>query len=172
MNPFPSAKLPSFNMPTIRALPNIPKVGCVSGNPTTLVGQQMGNLPDVSALPHVKALKKVIEEQVGTLIEGKLPDLPRSVLYEARQIRLVGELAEMIEKAAEIAGQLLAEINTAIEFANARIDDLNSSLTEISSIDEALRSPVQKKALDRYNDYIGEINQQIGRLNAAKGCLI
>lgn len=171
MNKFPEAKLPSFNTPTIRGLPSIPKVGCVSGKPTTLIGEQMGNLPDINALPHVKALKKVIEEQIGTLLEGKLPQIARSPLYEIRQARLVGELAEMVQKATELAGSVLAELDAAIDFANSKISDLNSAINEINETSAELRTAVQKKALDRYNEYIGEINEQIGRLEAAKGCL-
>lgn len=172
MNALPTAKLPGFNVPTIRGLPNIPTVGCVSGNPTTLVGQQMGSLPDISALPHVKALKKVIEEQIGALVEGKLPQLPRSIVYEVRQLRLVAELAQIVAVSVQIAAQMTAEINAAIAAANQTINGINAAANEIEQLPEAARSAVQRKALDRYNDYAAEINAQIGRLNAAKGCLI
>src|SRR3712207_1920444 len=94
--PLPSPKLPHFGTPSIRDIPQIPNVGCVSGNPITYVGGQLGNMPDHKALPQIKALKKVIEEQIGTLLEGKSPDFVRPALYEIRRARLVTELADIV----------------------------------------------------------------------------
>jgi hypothetical protein len=167
----PAAKLPSWNVPTIRSLPTIPTVGCVTGNATTLIGSQMGNLPDAMALPHVKALDKIITEQIGTLIEGKLPDLLRAPLYQVRQLRLFSELAQIISTSAQLAAQIQAETNAVIEACNQKIDDLNAAKDAILQIPENARTVVQQKALDRYNEYAGEINAQIGRLQQSLGCL-
>lgn len=167
----PAAKLPSWNVPAIRNLPSIPNVGCVSGNGTTLIGEQFGNFPDVQALPHVKALNKVITEQIGTLLEGKLPDVPRAILYEIRQARLVIELAQMVSAAATLAGQIQAEINGSIAACNEKVGDLNAAKNAILQTPANLRSAVQTKALSRYNQYIGEINDQVGRLETTLGCL-
>lgn len=170
-NPLPQIKLPSFNVPNIRSLPNIPTVGCVSGNATTVIGEQFGNFPDIQALPHVKALNKVITEQIGTLLEGKLPDAPRAALYQARQARLVSELAQIVSAATELASQIQAEISSSIQACNQKVNELNAAKSLILQIPANLRSPIQKKALDRYNEYIGEVNSQIGRLQTALGCL-
>jgi len=167
----PQAKLPNWNVPSVRSVPTIPNVGCVSGNATTIVGQQFGNLPDLTALPQIKALQKVITEQIGTLVEGKLGQVPRAIVYEVRQARLVQELASIVQEAATIAGQVQAEVNAAISFANERIGDLNASKNAILATPANLRSAVQTKALGRYNEYIGEINGQIGRLQTSLGCL-
>lgn len=171
MTTLPAAKLPSWNVPTIRNLPTIPNVGCVSGNGTTLIGEQFGNFPDVQALPHIKALNKVITEQIGTLVEGKLGQIPRAIVYEIRQARLASELAEIVATAATVAGQIQGEINGAIAAANAKIGDLNASKNLILQTPANVRTAVQNKALGRLNEYIGEVNEQVGRLQTALGCL-
>lgn len=171
MTQLPPAKLPNWNLPNVRSIPSIPNVGCVSGNATTIVGEQLGSLPDISALPHIKALNKVITEQIGTLLEGKLGDVPRAIVYEVRRARLVTELASIVQQGTAIANQITAEVNAAVAFANTRIADLNASKSAILATPAHLRSAVQNKALDRYNEYIGEINGQIGRLQASLGCL-
>lgn len=167
----PQVKTPSWNIPDVRNLPTIPTIGCVSGNATTQIGEQMGNFPDIQALPHIKALNKIITEQIGTLLEGKLPDVPRSVLYEVRKARLITELADIISKGAQLAGQIQAEINGAIAAANEKINDLNAAKDALLQIPENARSVIQDKMISRYNEYIGEINAQIGRLQQSLGCL-
>ncbi len=170
-NALPQIKLPSWSVPNVRGLPTIPTVGCVSGNATTQIGEQMGNFPDIQALPHVKALNKVITEQIGTLLEGKLPDAPRSILFEARKARLITELASIVNKATELANQIQTEINSSIAACNEKINDLNAAKNLILQVPVNARSVIQKKTLDRYNEYIGEINGQIGRLQTSLGCL-
>lgn len=168
----PPAKLPNWNVPTVRGLPTIPRIGCVGGNATTIVGEQMGNLPDLATLPHVKALQKVITEQIGTLVEGQLGVIPRAPLYAARQLRLIQELQEMITMATQTANQIASEINAAIGAANQRIADLNASKAAITATPAVLRNAVQRKALGRYNQYVGEINGQIARLERSLECLM
>lgn len=167
----PPAKLPSFNVPTVRGLPTIPTVGTISGSATTIVGEQFGNLPDIQALPHVKALQKVITEQIGMLIEGKLPTIARAPLYDVRQLRLVAELAQIVAMAASVVAQVQAEIDAGIQAANAKIADINAAKNAILQTPANVRSTVQNKALGRYNEYIGEVNQQKSRLQTALGSL-
>lgn len=167
----PQIKLPSWNVPPVRNLPTIPTVGCVSGNATTQIGQQMGNFPDIQALPHVKALNKIITEQIGTLLEGKLGDIPRAALYEIRKARLITELAQIVNQGTQLANQIQAEVNASIEAANAKINDLNAAKEELLQIPENARSVIQDKMISRYNEYIGEVNAQIGRLQQSLGCL-
>lgn len=167
----PQIKIPSWTVPSVRDLPTIPNVGCVSGNATTQIGEQFGSFPDVQALPHVKALNKVITEQIGTLLEGKLPDVPRAVLFEARKVRLVSELAQIIGKGAELASQIQGEVNATIAASNAKIGDLNAAKNALLQIPENARSAIQDKTISRYNEYVGEVNAQIGRLEASLGCL-
>lgn len=170
-NTLPQAKLPSWNLPTVRSLPTIPNVGCVSGNATSMIGDQFGNFPDIQALPHIKALNKVITEQIGTLIEGKLGDIPRAAAYEIRRARLVTELIAIVQQGVTIASQIQSEANANIAACNTKIADLNSAKNAIVSIPEAARSALQRKTLDRLNVYIGEVNGQIGRLQTTLACL-
>ena len=167
----PQAKLPSWNAPSVRSLPQIPTVGCVSGNATTQIGASMGSFPDIAALPQIKSLNKVITEQIGTLLEGKLPDAPRAALYQVRQARLVGELAQIVSTATQIAGQVQAEVSAAISGCNQKINDLNAAKDALLQIPEAARTAVQSKRIARYNDYANEVGAQIGRLEASLGCL-
>ncbi len=171
MTTLPPAKLPSFTLPTVRSLPTIPNVGCVSGNATSIIGDQFGNFPDIQALPHIKALNKIITEQIGTLLEGKLGDIPRAALYEVRRARLVNELVQIVQQGTAIAGQIQSEVNANIAACNTKIADLNSAKNAIVSIPEASRSALQQKTLDRLNTYIGEVNGQIGRLQTTLACL-
>lgn len=171
MTTLPQAKLPSWNIPNVRSVPTIPHVGCVGGNATTIIGEQLGSLPDIAALPHIKALQKVITEQIGTLIEGKLPDIARSPLYQVRQLRLVQELSQIVSEATSIANQVQAEVNAGISFCNEKIADFNASKNAILQTPAELRSAIQKKTLDRLNEYTDEINGQIGRLQSSLGCL-
>lgn len=171
MPTLPTAKLPSWTIPTVRGLPTIPNVGCVSGSATTQVGNQFGNLPDLNALPHVKALQKLITEQIGTLLEGQQITAIRAPLYAVRQARLVTEMASMISTATSIASQVTADINATISGCNAKIADLNAAKNAILATPVQLRSTVQTKALGCYNAYIGEVNGQIGKLQTTLGCL-
>ena len=167
----PTIKTPSWNVPPVRSLPTIPTVGCVSGNATTQIGQQMGSFPDIQALPHVKALNKVITEQIGTLLEGKLGDIPRAALYEVRKARLIAELAQIVNQGTQLATQIQNEVNASIEAANAKINDLNAAKDALLEIPENVRSVIQDKMITRYNEYISEVNAQIGRLEESLGCL-
>ena len=65
----------------------------------------------------------------------------------------------------------MREINAAIEGANEKIGDLNASKNLILATPANMRTAIQTKALGRYNEYIGEVNDQIGRLETAMGCL-
>lgn len=167
----PTIKSPSWNVPTVRNLPTIPTVGCVSGNATTQIGEQFGNFPDIQALPHVKALNKLITEQIGTLLEGKLPDVPRAALYEIRKARLITELANIVNTATQIAGQIQAEVNAVISALNEKINEINEAKDLLLQIPENARSAIQNKTIERYNEYIEEVNAQIGRLQTSLGCL-
>lgn len=167
----PIIKSPSWNVPTARNLPTIPTVGCVSGNSTTQIGEQFGSFPDIQALPHVKALNKVITEQIGTLLEGKLPDVPRAAAYEVRKARLITELANIVNSATQIAGQIQVEVNATISALNEKIEEMNEAKNLLLQIPENARSAIQGKTIERYNEYIEEINAQIGRLQTSLGCL-
>jgi hypothetical protein len=148
MTTLPTAKLPSWNVPAVRSLPSIPNVGCVSGNATTQIGEQFGNFPDVQALPHIKAL-----------------------LFEARKARLITELTNIVSTATTIAGQVAGEINAAIDGCNEKISDLNAAKAAVMQTPENMRSLIQRKTLERYDEYIGEVNDQMGRLQTALACL-
>ncbi|MDX6692637.1 MAG: hypothetical protein QOF02_240 [Blastocatellia bacterium] len=167
----PAVKLPHIPLPTIRAIPTIPGVGCTGGNTTTLVGEQFGNLPDLDAVRHIKELKKYLEEQMQTLIEGYVPAAERQPVWAARVARYVERVSELLESLNEIVSGVMAETNASMNFVNGKIGELNAARAEALSIPEATRSAVQRLALERTNQYIAELNQQMGRLESTISCI-
>jgi hypothetical protein len=171
LNEYPVPKLPHIQLPAIRPLPSIPFVNCIPATPEKLTGKQMGAQPDLSALAHIRSLKKNITEKLIILLEGKLPDLPRSIAYEANRVRLVAELAEIIQRGTQIAQQLTEDANGNIAEINDRIEILNEGVAAYTDIAEGARTTIQQKTIDRFGEYIDELNQQKGRWQSVLSCI-
>lgn len=171
LNKFPEIKLPHLTLPSVRDLPSLPHVGCVPGIPTMSVERQRGSDTDLAALQQIRVLKKSITEQIGTLIEGKLPDFPRAALYEVRQARLVIELAAAVAKGVEIAMQLTSDLNANIDFINSKIAVLNEGKDAYLSIPQHARTKLQQHKIDRNNEYIGELNGQKSKIQSVISCI-
>jgi hypothetical protein len=167
----PAAKLPHIPLPNIRSIPMIPGVGCAGGNTTTLIGEQLGNLPDLDAVRHIKDLKRYLAEQIETLIEGYVPAAQRQPVWAARVERYVQRISELLEGMNELISGVVAETNASINFVNGKIGELNAARSEALSLPEAARSAVQRLALERTNEYISELNQQKSRLESTISCL-
>jgi hypothetical protein len=163
--------LPHLPLPNVRGLPNVPHVGCAGGSATSYLGEQFGNLPDLHAALAIKKLKKALEEQIYALIQGQLPDPTRPPVYAARAAQLVNEVAELVQMLNNLIAQAAAEVNASINFINGKINDINAAKTAVLSIPQGARSAVQRLALQRYNEYLGELNSQIDRLNATIACI-
>jgi hypothetical protein len=171
-SPFvPAPKLPHFPLPNVRGLPSIPHVGCAGGNGASYVGEQFGNLPDLHAALAMKKLKKALEEQIYALIQGQLPDATRPPVYAARAAQLVNEVAELVQTLNETIAIVTAEANASINFVNEKISDINAAKSAVLTIPAGARSAVQRLALQRYNEYLGELNSQVGRLQATIACI-
>lgn len=167
----PPPRLPHLPLPNVRGLPNIPHVGCAGGSATTYLGEQFGNLPDLNAALHIKNLKKTLEEQIYALIQGQLPDPTRPPVYAARAAQLVNEVAELVQMLNQVIADATAEANAAINFINGKINDINAAKTAVLTIPAGARSAVQRLALQRYEEYLGELNSQVGRLQATIECI-
>lgn len=167
----PAPRLPHLPLPNVRGLPNIPHVGCAGGNGTTYLGEQFGNLPDLHAALAVKKLKKALEEQIYALIQGQLPDATRPPVYAARAAQLTNEVAQLVQALNQTIAGVTAEANASINFINGKINDINAARTAVLSIPAGARSAVQRLALQRYNEYLGELNSQVGRLQATIACI-
>lgn len=167
----PPPRLPHLPLPNVRGLPNIPHVGCAGGSATSYLGEQFGNLPDLHAALAMKNLKKALEEQIYALIQGQLPDAVRPPVYAARAAQLINEVAELVQTLNQVIAGVTAEANAAINFVNGKINDINAAKSAVVAIPAGARSAVQRLALQRYNEYLGELNSQVGRLEATIACI-
>ncbi|MDQ4119859.1 MAG: hypothetical protein M3209_00145 [Acidobacteriota bacterium] len=171
LNQYPTPRLPNIPLPQIRPLPSIPFLNCIPATPEKLTGKQMGKQPDLSALAHIRSLKKTISEKLIILLEGQLPDLPRSIAYEANRIRLVAELADIVAKGVTIANQLKQDAEEHIAEIDARIAIINEGISAYQSIVESARTAIQQKTIDRAAEYIDELNTQKSRWDSVMSCI-
>lgn len=167
----PPPKLPHVTLPTVRGIPSVPHVGCAGGSATSYLGQQYGNLPDLHAALGIKKLKKALEEQIYALIQGQLPDATRPPVYAARAAQLANEVAELVATLNQVIGDVTAETNAAIAAVNGKIAELNTAKSAIEAIPQAARSAVQRLMLERYQRYVGELNDQATRLATTMACI-
>lgn len=171
LNEYPDIKLPDIDLPQIRPLPSIPFLNCIPATPEKLTGRQMGKQPDLSALAHIRALKKNIVEKLIILLEGQLPDLPRSIAYEANRVRLVAEMAQIGAEGVAIAGKLAEDAEENIAEINARIEILNEGISAYEDIGNDVRSAIQQKTIERFGEYIDELEQQKSRWESVMSCI-
>ena len=167
----PSPKTIHITSPSVRLPFQIPFIGCTGGSAKTFVGEQLGNIPDTQTLLHIKNLKKSLEEQIYALIKGQLPDIARPPVYAARAAQLVTEVASLVAALNSVISSAIAEINAAISFVNQKKTELENSLNEILAIPSEQLRASQELMQQRYQEYLGELNAQIGRLQSTLGCL-
>lgn len=168
----PAPRTIQLTPPQIRLPIDIPFVGCTGGSAKTLVGKQLGNIPDLATMLHIRTIKKAIEEQIYALLKGMLPDLVRPPVYAARAAQLLNEVIAFIATLNEVITQVFAEINAAIGFINGKITELQNAANELVALPSTTLNAAQQLMLQRYQEYTGELNAQAGRLQATLGCLI
>jgi hypothetical protein len=167
----PKIKLPNVRTPRIKGIPSLPKVGCAGGNPNAYFGNQYGNLPDVAALLHLRHLKKVIEDHIGTLIDGYLPTLLRKPKYVVRVLRLTREVQQVARQIVTLVSAAQSEYGAQLNYVNRQIAEVNGAARELAALPASARSEVQTHLLNRYNEYAADLNAQAGRIQQALGCL-
>ncbi|MGA9774012.1 MAG: hypothetical protein WBV94_33585 [Blastocatellia bacterium] len=158
-------------LPTIRLPIHIPQVGCPGADATSLVGEQFGSLPDLYDALHVKHLRKVINDQIYALLKGQLPTALRKVLYLQKAIELINYITSIIAVLNQVIGQAIAEYNAVIGFINQKKAELNAAIAAIHGIPAAAQTATHKLALQRYQEYLGELDKQIARLNTSISCI-
>lgn len=168
----PPPKTIHVQPPSIRLPIDIPFVGCTGGSAKTYVGKQLGNIPDFATMLHIRTIKKAIEEQIYALLQGMLPDLLRPPVYYARAILLISQVAEIIATLNQVISQVFAEVNAAITFVNQQITSLQNAANELLALPSETLSAAQALMIQRYQEYTGELNAQIGRLQSTLSCLI
>lgn len=168
----PEAKIPQIDLPTIRLPIHIPKIGCPGADGRSYVGEQFGNLPDLVDAFHVKHLRKVVNDQIFALLKGQLPTILRKGLYLQKAVELIQDVLAFIQVLNQVIGAAIAEYNATISFINGKISELNQSIALIEDIPEGARTAVNTLALQRFNEYIGELNQQKQRLQRSIACIL
>jgi hypothetical protein len=167
----PAPKPVRVASPQVRLPADIPFVGCVSGSAKTFVGEQLGNIPDATKILQIRAIKKALEEQIYALIQGQLPDPVRPPVYAARAAQLTSQVAGIVSALTQTIAQASAEVNAAINFVNQQKTAIQNSLNELAAVPSEQLTASQRLMMQRYNEYLGELNSQIGRLQSTLGCL-
>lgn len=167
----PGLKLPSLSLPNIRPMPHIPGVGCVASDGHSYIGEQFGNLPDFQAVQAIRQLQKVINEQIAALIEGYLPTAARQPLWAARVVVLTQYVADLNSLLIEVVGRATTEIGATVDFINGKKSEVQGALNVIAAIPESARTTTQRLMAARYQEYLGELDAQVTRLQSTLGCL-
>jgi hypothetical protein len=167
----PAPKLPHATLPTVRAIPTIPHVGCAGATGTTYLGEQFGNVPDIGAVLAAKTLKKALEEQIYALLKGQLPFATRPPIYAAREAQLINEVAEVVATINTLIAAVTAEANAAISFVDDKISEVNEAKSALEGIPAGARDVVQRVMIERYDQCFGELNAQAARLQSTLECI-
>lgn len=168
----PEAKIPDIQLPTIRLPIHIPKIGCPGADGQSYIGEQFGSMPDLYDAFHAKHLRKIINDQIYALLKGQLPTPLRKGLYLQKALELIQDVAAIIQVLNQVIGRMIAEYNAIINFINQKKAELNAVIQEINGVGAGARTAVQQKTLERYQEYIGELDQQISRLQTSISCIV
>jgi hypothetical protein len=168
----PEAKLPDLPLPAIRLPVHLPRIGCPGADARSYIGEQFGSLPDLYDALHIKHLRKIINDQIYALLKGQLPTPLRKPLYYEKALDLIQHIAELIAVFNQVIGQVIAEYNATIAFINQKKGELNQKIAEIGGIPGGSQTAVHRLALQRYNEYIGELDQQVSRLGTSVTCIL
>jgi hypothetical protein len=167
----PPPKPPHIPLPMIRLPIHIPQVGCPGAEAQSYIGEQFGNLPDLYDALHIKHLRKVINDQIYALLKGKLPTIIRAGLYAIKAVELINYVSSIISILNQVIAQAIAEYNAVIVFINKKKGELNAAIQGINSIPGSARTAVQRLALQRYQEYLGELDLQLSRLATSISCI-
>lgn len=168
----PEAKVIQRQQPEIRLPVHLPRIGCPGADARSFVGEQFGNLPDLYDALHIKHLKKIINDQIYALLKGQLPTAIRKGLYFEKALDLIQHIAELIAVFNQVIGQAIAEYNATIAFINQKKGELNQYINEINAIPAQSQTAVNRLAITRYNEYLGELDKQVTRLQTSISCLM
>ena len=168
----PQPKLPNIPLPTIRIPIHIPHIGCPGADATSYLGGQFGNLPDIQDALHIKHLRKVLNDKIYAFLKGKLPTILRAPLYDSKALELIAQVAEMVSVLNQVIGQAIAEYNATIGFIASKKNELNAAIAGIGAIPASALSATNSLARERYQEYVGELDAQAGRLATSISCIV
>jgi hypothetical protein len=167
----PQPHIPQINLPGIRLPIHLPFVGCPGADARSYIGEQFGNLPDLVDAFHAKHLRKLLNDQIFALLKGQLPTILRKFFYLQKALELIQQIAEIVAVLNQVIGQAIAEYNATIAFINEKQAELNQGIAEIESIPASSRTAVHQLTLQRYNEYLGELDAQATRLQTSITCM-
>jgi hypothetical protein len=167
----PPPKLPHIQLPQIRLPIHIPHVGCPGAESQSYLGEQFGNLPDLYDALHTKHLRKVINDQIYALLKGQLPTVIRRGFYYQKMLELIQQVVEIVAVLNQVIAQAIAEYNAVIAFINKKKGEINAAIQSINAIPGSARTAVQRLALQRYQEYLGELDTQLSRLATSISCV-
>lgn len=166
MSNLPAVIETNWNLPNVRGQPVVPRVGEVAGQATTYVGEQLGNAPDLMALPVIASLKKKLLEQIKSLIDGQLPTALRAPKYAAQAADLAEFVSELQSRTSQLINQVTGEINGQIGFITEQIAGVNQAKAAILTIPVAMRTETEMLTIQRLGSYLAELSLQRGRLQS------
>jgi hypothetical protein len=146
-------------------------VGCPGADARSYIGEQFGSLPDLYDALHTKHLRKVINDQIYALLKGQLPTLLRKGLYLIKALELIDDVIAIVSVLNQVIGQAIAEYNATITYINVVKGRLNAAIADINGISATARTETQKLALQRYQEYLGELDRQISQLGTSISCI-
>ena len=166
-----AAKVPTVQAPFTAPTLSVPFLSCFSGDGRTFVGRHFSNRPDLLKLQHLKQLIVQYEERIITQTIGKLDNPLRSAGFVAQIVEITDKIATATAAITSAVGEITEEIDAGISFINDRITDLNALRAELNAVPENLRTKVAAHLIARYEQYFGELESQLSRLNAARACV-
>ena len=167
----PPAKVPDIGLPMIRLPIAIPRVGCPGADARSYVGEQFGSLPDLYDALHGKHLRKLLNDHIYSLLKGQLPTILRKPFYLAKALDLIDHVAEVVAMMNQVIGQAVAEYNATIAFINQKKSELNGKLAAVNAIPVNVQTAVNKLQKQRYQEYLGELDFQITKLQISINCI-
>lgn len=167
----PPAKVPDIRLPLIRLPIAIPRVGCPGSDARSYIGEQFGSLPDLYDALHLKHLRKVVNDQIYALLKGQLPTVIRKGFYYEKAVELGQQVAEFVAALNQVIGQAIAEYQATVGFINKKKAEINGKLSAVNAIPENAMTAVNRLQRQRYNEYLGELDRQISKLQTSINCI-
>jgi hypothetical protein len=168
----PPPDIPHFQTPDILGLPHLPLMGCIMGTGTFYSGRQHGDRPHNKVIDQIKHYRQTLLDEIETLIDGQLDNPLRAARFAQKVIDYVDRIANFVQKLNDAIGKVLTEINEDLAFTNQTQQELTAELNKLMAVPETARTELEKLGVTRYNEYLGKLSAQVGRLQGLVNCVV